>query len=176
MDSHPVRLMHFDPRWRQEFEQTRSSILLSCEGRVVDVVHIGSTSISGLIARPTIDVLAGVNDIAMMESAALLIEGLNYRRSETPDWAGAAIMLSKPRYVTPDQPDPTHCVYLMQTSTPAWTQAVSIRDYLRQNAESALDFEEAKVRRWRSGEGDLQQYEADKAIFFAHLIDQIDAS
>ncbi|GAA5505301.1 GrpB family protein [Novipirellula caenicola] len=176
MASPPVRLMHFDPRWRQEFEQTRSSILLSCEGRVVDVVHVGSTAISGLIARPTIDVLAGVADISMMESAALLIEGLNFRREATPAWAGQSIALCKPRYATPDHPDPTHCVYLMQTSAPAWIQAVSIRDYLRQNAETALDFEEAKVRRWRSGEGDRQQYEADKAIFFAHLIDQIDAS
>ena len=176
MAPHPVRLMHFDPRWRQEFEQTRSSVLLSCEGRVVDVVHVGSTAISGLIARPTIDVLAGVDDVTMMEPAALLIEGLNYRRAETPNWAGPAITLCKPRYVTPDQPDPTHCVYLMQTSSTAWAQAVSIRDYLRQNAESALDFEEAKVQRWRHGEGDLQQYEADKAIFFAHLKDQIDAS
>ncbi|MDG2222325.1 MAG: GrpB family protein, partial [Rubripirellula sp.] len=42
--------MHYDPRWRQEFEQTRSSILSSTEGWVTGVEHIGSTAISGLIA------------------------------------------------------------------------------------------------------------------------------
>ncbi|TWU24157.1 dephospho-CoA kinase/protein folding accessory domain-containing protein [Novipirellula galeiformis] len=176
METNPVRLMHFDPRWRQEFEQTRSSILQSCEGRVVDVVHIGSTAISGLIARPTLDLLAGVSEADMMERAALLIEGLNYRRVASPLWAGSCITLCKPRYVTPDPPDPTHCVYLMMAMSPAWVEAVSIRDYLRQNAESAVDFEAAKVKRWRRGEGDLERYNADKAIFFAHLKDQIDAT
>ncbi len=62
MPDQRVRLMHYDPRWRQEFEQTRSSILHSCAGWVTAVEHIGSTAISGLIARPTIDVIASVAD------------------------------------------------------------------------------------------------------------------
>ena len=34
----------------------------SCDGWVTAVEHVGSTAISGLIARPTVDVLAAVAD------------------------------------------------------------------------------------------------------------------
>ena len=82
MRDDPVRLMYYDPRWRQEFEQTRSSILHSCAGWVTAVEHIGSTAIPGLVARPTIDVAAAADDQEGMEQASLLIEGLNYRLQE----------------------------------------------------------------------------------------------
>jgi GrpB-like predicted nucleotidyltransferase (UPF0157 family) len=170
-----VRLMHYDPRWRQEFEQTRSSILFSTEGWVTAVEHIGSTAISGLIARPTIDVVAGVDQTDAMEPAALMIEGLNFRRVESPDWAIDAISLIKPRYLTEDQPEPTHGVLLVVHQSATWRRVTRLRDWLRSHAETAIRFEEAKVARWRDGAGDLESYQRDKAIFFAHLEDQMDA-
>ena len=36
----PVRLMHYAPRWRQEFEQSKSVILQSCDGCVVNVATV----------------------------------------------------------------------------------------------------------------------------------------
>jgi len=170
-----VRLMHYDPRWRQEFEQTRSSILSSTEGWVIAVEHIGSTAISGLIARPTIDVVAAVEDMQSLDQAATLIEGLNFRRQPPPEWASDSISLTKPRHLTDEHPDPTHCVMLVVQDSPVWQRVLRIRDWLRSNAETAIRFEEAKVARWRSGAGDLQSYQNDKAVFFSHLEDQIDS-
>lgn len=174
-DQPRVRLMHHDARWRQEFQQTRSSILFCCAGWVTAVEHIGSTSVSGLIARPTIDVVAGVNDAEAMDAAALRIEGLNFRHVDAPDWALGARLLLKPRHAIPDQPDPTHLVWLTVKDSPFWRRVLRLRDWLRDRPETAIRFEEAKVARWRSGEGDLDSYQAAKAIFFAHLEDQIDA-
>ena len=176
LDGDRVRLMHHDPRWRQEFEQTRSSILQSCDGWVSAVEHIGSTSISGLISRPTIDVIAAVESAEGIEPAALLIEGLNYRRHVPPKWASQATALVKPRHAPHGQPDPTHSVLLVVQGWPIWDRVIRLRQWLRENAETAIRFEEAKVARWRSGAGDLASYEADKALFFSHLEDQIDAA
>jgi GrpB-like predicted nucleotidyltransferase (UPF0157 family) len=175
MDRQPVRLMHYDPRWRQEFEQTRSSVLHCCRGWVVAVEHIGSTAVSGIVSRPTIDAMAGVTSDDAFEPAANLMEGLNYRRVDSPIWAKDAIVLEKPRHPTPDEPTPTHQILLMRLDCRAWTRAIGLRDWLRNHAEDAIRFEEAKVARWRSGEGDPLRYQSDKAIFFAHLEDQIRA-
>ena len=176
MDEQHVRLMHYDPRWRQEFQQTRSSILQSCQGWVVAVEHIGSTAIAGLVARPTIDAVAGVTTDEAFEPAANLIEGLNFRRVAPPSWSADSIALVKPRHLTPSEPDPTHRVLLMRVDCVAWNRIIRVRDWLRDHAEDAIRFEQAKVVRWRRGEGDPQRYEADKAIFFSHLEDQIGAS
>jgi len=175
MNEDRVRLMHYDPRWRQEFEQTRSSILHSCAGWVTAVEHIGSTAISGLIARPTIDVVAAVQDDSSIEQAACLIEGLNYGRGSSSGWAREAVSLVKPRHALVGQSDPTHHVLLVLQGSAVWNRVIRVRDWLRSNGEAAIRFEEAKVARWRSGAGDLVSYQAAKALFFAHLEDQIDA-
>lgn len=170
MDASPVRLMHYDPRWPQEFEQTRSNVLHSCRGLVTAVEHVGSTAVSGLISRPMIDLLAGVGDDASLEPASFLIEGLNFRPIETPTWATGAVTLDKPRHG-----EPTHRVFLMQRDCAAWQRAIRLRDWLRDHAEAAIRFEEAKVGRWKRSGGDPDRYEADKAVYFAHLEDQIGA-
>ncbi len=119
MSETTVRLMHYDPRWRQEFLQTRSGVLQSCSGWVTQVEHIGSTAISGLVARPTIDVLAGVHGDAEvdngMDQAADLVEGLNYRRVTPHGWATGSVVLDKPRHG-----EPTHRIFLMAIGCPAW--------------------------------------------------------
>jgi len=167
--------MHYDPRWRQEFEQTRSSILMSCNGWVTAVEHIGSTAISGLIARPIIDVIAVVDSADALQPAADLIQGLNFSLDGAPSWAPDAIALKKPRYLTREQPEPTHHVVLTVRQSPDLQRAVQLRDWLRAHNEAAIRFEEAKVARWKSSEGDYQSYQRDKAVFFAHLEDQIQA-
>lgn len=171
-----VRLMHYDARWRQEFQQTRSSLLYSCAGWVTEVHHVGSTSISGLIARPTIDLLAGVDGDAAMDEARMRIEGLNFREISAPDWVQGARQLIKPRYAVANQPEPTHLVWLTIKGSPFWNRLLRIRDWLRDHPETAIRFEEAKVANWRNGEGDLESYQSAKSIFFAHLEDQIEAS
>ena len=166
-----VRLMHYDPRWRQEFEQTRSGVLQSCDGWVIDIRHIGSTSISGMVARPILDVVAAVEDNDDREQAidesADLIEGLNFRRGHVPMWAAETIVLDKPR-----SGEPTHRIFLTYLNSPFWINALAIHDALSSNRELSLRFEETKVARWKLGEGDPEQYASDKAIFFAHLLEQ----
>ncbi len=176
MQDEPVRLMHYDPRWRQEFEQTRSSILFSCEGWVTAVEHIGSTAISGLIARPTIDVIAIVQSRGAMSPAGMLIEGLNFRVESTPLWADGAITLIKPRIPTPSGPEPTHRVFLVEPDSGLVARATRLRDYLRNDPDLAIRFEEVKVASWRECGGDLQKYDRDKSVFIMRLEDQIDAA
>ena len=168
-----VRLTHYDSRWKQEFQQTRSSILQSCLGWITAVEHVGSTAIPGLIAQPTIDILAGVNGSLdshedPIQKSADFIEGLNFRRHRSPSWAGESVLLHKPRHGAP-----THCVILMDQTSKVWRQALAVRDHLIDNADLATRFEQVKVARWRSGQGDPKLYKRDKSIFFTHVIDQI---
>ncbi|CAD74628.1 MAG TPA: GrpB family protein [Rhodopirellula baltica] len=164
----PIRLMHHDARWKQEFEQTRSSLLQSCQGHVTQIDHVGSTSISGLIAQPIIDVVALVSDLSSLDAASLHIEGLNYRVVATPKWLDQSLMLQKPRHG-----ETTHQVLLMVLGNPAHQRVIQMRDYLRANPEEALRFESIKVDRWKQSGGDPNRYEQDKAIVFSRLEDQI---
>ncbi|TWU03988.1 GrpB family protein [Neorhodopirellula pilleata] len=160
-DPDRIRLMYHDPRWRQEFEQTRSSILQSCDGRVVAVEHIGSTAISGLIARPIIDAVAVVADPVDLSDAAMLIEGLNFRETDQPDWVGELCgtvpvrLLEKPRHG-----ETTHRVYVVSQGSRLLGQSVRLREHFRSSPEAAIDFESQKVEVWKRIIGEPARYHA----------------
>ena len=155
------RLMHHDATWRQEFQQTRSSLLQSCDGWVTRVEHIGSTAIAGLIARPTIDVIAGVDDLDGLTAAAMLIEGLNYRRIDPPVWAGDSITLQKPRIIRHPDSIPTHLVFLMGNRSKAFSTCDSdprpsacsrgSSDSIRRNQGRPM------AQRWRTSANDTKR-------------------
>lgn len=163
-----IRLMHFSAAWKQEFEQTKSGIFQSCQGDVVDVEHVGSTAIPGLIARPIIDLVAIVASEDLLETAAAQIEGLYFKRIDAPEWCLDSIVLSKPRHG-----ETTHHLYLTTAESRTHRRTLRIRDHLRQVPARAVEFEGAKVRRWKDAEGDADQYLRDKSVFFAHLEEQL---
>jgi GrpB-like predicted nucleotidyltransferase (UPF0157 family) len=168
----PVRLGHYDPRWRQEFEQSRSSILQAGEGWVTAVEHVGSTAVPGLIAAPIVDMVAGVLDAICLVPAAERLEGLNYRSAELPSWAcDQGQILIRPRMGTQ-----THVVYLTVFDGPLWKRLVAVRDRLRQNAMEAGRYEDAKVHRWRISSGNPRLYLEGKSCFFTHLEEQMSAA
>lgn len=164
--------MHHDARWKQEFEQTRSGILQSCAGRVIDVQHIGGTALPGLIARPIIDVAAVVGDAGDTATCVDLIEGLNFRRVDPPAWATAfqtrPLILVKPRHG-----ETTHRVFLVSADDRLLQRAIRLRDQLRDDHAAALRFESLKVARWRAREGVEDDYESDKPLLFAHVEEQL---
>ena len=173
-DPDRIRLMHHDARWRQEFEQTRSSILQSCEGRVVAVEHIGSTAISGLVARPIVDAVAVVADPVDWSDSALLIEGLNFRPIEVPVWVkplngtSPLFLLEKPRHG-----EPTHRVYVVGQGSRLLDKTIQLRDYFRVSPEAAIDFEAEKIRIWKQCDGEPSQYHAAMGEEFQRRLDQL---
>lgn len=171
-DADIVRLMHHDPRWHQEFQQTRSSVLMCCEGRVTDVQHIGGTALDGLIARPVIDVVAVVEAGDDWQDAQACIEGLNFKTVRTPQWVVASgrgpTTLEKPRHG-----ETTHRVFLVLPQSPMLRHAIAIRDHFGANREAAIAFEEWKVQAWRETQGDPDAYEHAKATYFAALLERL---
>ena len=170
-----VRLMHYDPTWPQEYAQTRSSLLHACEGWLSEVEHIGSTSIPGLIAQPTIDILAGVRSHHEMEEARPRIEGLNFLALESHVSVDPSYVLTKPRRLLEGQSEPTHRVFLTMIDSPIWEQAMIVRDYLRSSAEDALIYEEVKMLHWKRTGGDRKHYELAKSAYLTHIADQVRA-
>ncbi|MEL6897185.1 MAG: GrpB family protein [Planctomycetota bacterium] len=185
-----VRLMHYDPRWRQEFQQTRSGILHGCLGLVDEVHHVGSTAISGITARPVVDVIAimdignllrqeaqqGVDPLStpgmLMREAATLIQGLNFRSVESGDHCFVDLQVSAPQplaLVKPRHGSLTHAVYLCARGDDRAAGMLRIADYFRAEREAALEFDEQKTRWWRSADGDAMLYSQWKAEFFDAL-------
>lgn len=57
-----VTLVDYDPIWAVRYEQIAATLRSALGGRIRLIEHIGSTSVPGLIAKPVIDIVIGIED------------------------------------------------------------------------------------------------------------------
>lgn len=70
-----IRVLPYDPEWTVRFARERAVLeRLLARWLRAGVHHIGSTSVPGLAAKPVIDMIAGVHDVAAAEQAVPVLE------------------------------------------------------------------------------------------------------
>ena len=74
----PIELSPYDPSWPAAFEHERVLIAPILGPNAIRIEHMGSTSIPGLPAKPIIDVIVLVDDLAAARSAIPALEATGY--------------------------------------------------------------------------------------------------
>jgi GrpB-like predicted nucleotidyltransferase (UPF0157 family) len=60
----PIRIMPYNPEWKMFFEQEKELIAKALgENVALNIEHFGSTSVEGLAAKPTIDILVEIPEL-----------------------------------------------------------------------------------------------------------------
>lgn len=73
-----VEVVPHNPRWRDVFEMESKLIVRAFGKNFVAIHHIGSTSISGIYAKPIVDILVEVKDITKVDEQSAAMESLGY--------------------------------------------------------------------------------------------------
>jgi len=90
LDRERISLSPYDPQWAVKFEQERLRLLEQPYLEPAHIAHIGSTAVDGMCAKPTIDILVGMNNPGSLASAlaSLQVAGYEYLPEyevDTPD-------------------------------------------------------------------------------------------
>lgn len=86
MERRTVEIADYDPAWPGRFERERSRLASSLGPVARRIEHIGSTAVSGLAAKPVVDVLVTVDDVEDESAYRDSIEGLGFElRVKEPD-------------------------------------------------------------------------------------------
>jgi GrpB-like predicted nucleotidyltransferase (UPF0157 family) len=73
-----IQVVDYDANWSIRFEQEKSQILNALGDAVLDIQHIGSTSVPGLAAKPIIDIVVGVEELPPSPTHIKALETLGY--------------------------------------------------------------------------------------------------
>lgn len=158
-----VEVVEFDPQWAIAFDRARRALLERIgEGRWT-IEHIGSTAVPGLAAKPVIDLLVEVEDLALLDEQRTRLEVGGWT------WRGENGIPGR-RYLHKGAPQRTHHLHAFATGDATATRHRAFRDYLIDQAEVAAAYAALKRRAAAACRDDPAAYAAAKSDFIAeHL-------
>lgn len=134
---HP-RLVDYDPRWPEIFTALRVKLMGTLQERILEVRHVGSTSVRGLRAKPILDVLVGVSNLATSLECVPLLAGLGFEHGPEDD-------LRERHYFRAFQDGlRTHHLSLAEPNSKFYRNTIVFRDALRESPELARRYEVVK--------------------------------
>jgi len=140
--------------WAEAYEQERARIVAALGEYVLDIQHVGSTSISNVPAKPILDILIGVRDF---EEAAACVEpmiaiGYMYRGENG---------IPRRHYFVKGDPR-THHIHMVEIGSNTWRVILRFRDLLRMNPALASEYAREKERLALQNPGNREAYQRGK--------------
>ena len=163
-DDEPVRIAEYDPAWPARFEREREALEEVLGADVTGGIHhVGSTAVPGLPAKPIIDIMVGVRDLAAARSSIEPLKALDYvyapYREDEMAW-----------FCKPHPARRTHHLHLVPTESPRYRDVLAFRDHLRADPDAAAEYLALKRRLAAEFEHDREAYTAGKEEFVRPLV------
>jgi len=155
----PATLADPHPGWADEADGEAARVREALEARAVE--HIGSTAVPGLAAKPVVDLLAGLDSLALDPERIRSMEALGYEALGEYGLPGR-LFFRKGR-------DPrTHHVHAVVHGTDHWVRHLAVREYLRAHPAEAAAYAAEKCR-IAADSSDRDRYTQEKAAFVEAL-------
>jgi GrpB-like predicted nucleotidyltransferase (UPF0157 family) len=161
-----VEIAKYQSVWVERFERERKLLQHALGTHVIRIEHVGSTSIPGLDAKPTLDMIAGLKELRSADCYAAQLGDLGYEfrpHHPVPGRLHFAKIQSGLR---------THNLSLTVYGSDFWEAHLLFRDYLRNHPEVTRAYQELKYRLATQYSEDTVQYTAGKDEFIAEVLQE----
>ncbi|MGB2992976.1 MAG: GrpB family protein [Paenisporosarcina sp.] len=161
-----VKLVPYDNEWENEFLRVKKEIIKHTNLNDTSIQHIGSTSIVGILAKPILDMVVGVDDINDVDKkiiSGLKKEGFLRLAVERP----AEIIFAK--FVDDTYQVKTHYIHLVDYNKKLWNNLIFFRDYLNSNEAERNEYQNLKVDYVKNNTGGIGDYTDHKEEFVKRI-------
>ena len=129
-----VKVVQYSPLWESKYNFEAQQIKNILKDILVDIYHIGSTSVKGLSAKPIIDIMPIVTNIGMVDRYTREFEALGYECMGEFGIPGR-------RYFRKGGDNRTHQIHVFdQSNHKDIDRHLAVRDYLRTHSDVAADY------------------------------------
>lgn len=158
-----IDVVSYNPEWKEEYVKEESKLKNIFKDELLNIQHIGSTSIPGICAKPVIDILVVVRDINKVDI-------LEDEMLKTGYFAKGEYGIKGRRFFVKGQINRTHNVHIYQLGHYEISNHLNFRDYLINHPEEAKNYEKLKKELSEEFKQDIDGYNEGKASFIKDTI------
>lgn len=160
-----IEVVPYRDHWPADYSREAERILPAFGGCLIELHHIGSTSVPGLSAKPIIDMLAIVSDVPLLDKQAAHFEALGYE-------VKGEFGLPGRRYFRRDDSSGVRTHHLHAFAPQSSTEIdrhLGFRDYLRAHPDIAQAYGKLKQQLAERCQGDMTCYSEGKTDFIREI-------
>ena len=140
MSRRKIKVVEYDKNWIKLFEKEAMLIKEVFKSEIVEIYHIGSTSVPGLKAKPIIDIMPVVKDIEKVDGYNEEMKKIGYEPKGEYEIKGR-------RFFIKGGGNRTHHVHIFQYNNgEAIERHLAVRNYLRAYKDEADKYAEVKTK------------------------------
>ncbi|KAJ2832734.1 hypothetical protein FBU31_002030 [Coemansia sp. 'formosensis'] len=160
--SDPFVVVNYDPNWAVQFSNERDAILSAIGQYVMEVEHVGSTSIPGLAAKPIIDMQIVVKDFSNLTPCVEAMTQLEYT------YKGLFGIPGREYFKRPG-----YHVHMVQMGNDEYTRKTLFLGYLREHKDACEEYTKLKkhlAAKWAGHPEAHLKYGIDKTEFIMGIL------
>ncbi|MCP4984513.1 MAG: GrpB family protein [Colwellia sp.] len=158
MNKRIIEVVNFDKNWAKAFEIEKMALAKVLGSNAVKIEHIGSTSVSGLAAKPVIDILIEVLNVEALDEFDKEFIALGYTIKGENGISGR-------RYFQKGGNQRSHHVHAFQSNDIHLLRHRAFKAYLVAHSEVALEYGLIKTEAVSKSDNDINVYMALKNDF-----------
>ena len=158
----PVIIEEYNPIWPLLYEDEKNRICNVIGEKCESIEHVGSTSVSGLGAKPIIDIMIGFRTLSDAEECIKPMIKLGYEYIKEHEEE-----IPERRFLTQGSRSEgrTHHAHMVETSSEFWIRLLMFRDYLRTHPDVAEDYYKLKKKLANQYQDNRRAYTDSKTSF-----------
>lgn len=159
-----VELENYNEKWKKEYEKERDLLKNVLGDRIIEIEHVGSTSIVGLKAKPVIDILIAINSLEEIEQIEQLL--IEY------DYSNRGHQGVEDRYFFAKGPEDarSHYIHFVEKDNNTYINLLWFKKYLLKHPEYIEKYCELKQELAEKYSEDRKKYTAGKSNFITEVI------
>jgi GrpB-like predicted nucleotidyltransferase (UPF0157 family) len=165
-----VLLEQYSTQWEENAKETIQILKNIFGNKAKDIQHVGSTAVSGLKAKPIIDIVIGVeyfNDVYELISL-LKKNGFIYRDGFIEDKGIESHLLFCCGDF--DNDTRTHHIHVVIYNSNEWNNYIMFRNTLKENMDIRKQYEDLKIELPKEFGSDREKYTEMKADFIHNIL------
>lgn len=160
-----IEVVDYDEAWPLRFGEERALLERVLSPWLAGPIeHIGSTAVRGLVAKPVIDIMAGVASLEASRPAIEALRALEYQhfpyKTDVMHW-----------FCKPSAAFRTHHLHLVPVGSALWKERLFFRDALRADASLAAEYAALKRKLAVTYRLDREGYTEAKSFFVRRVLE-----